>query len=57
MSEERHEEPETRRPQRCARCARAPRDPDDRNTWVTLGEDRICPGCLTLNDQARLRTN
>lgn len=57
MSEERHEEPETRRPQRCARCARAPRDPDDRNTWVTLGEDRICPGCLTLNDQARLRTD
>jgi hypothetical protein len=39
----------------CARCARPPRDPDDRATWVTIDDDRICPGCLTLNDRERLR--
>jgi hypothetical protein len=39
----------------CARCARTPRDPDDRTTWVTIDDDRICPGCLTLNDRERLR--
>jgi hypothetical protein len=39
----------------CARCARPPRDPDDRASWVTIDDDRICPGCLTLNDRERLR--
>ena len=41
----------------CARCARAPRDPDDRTAWVTIDDDEICPGCLTLNDRERLRTD
>jgi hypothetical protein len=39
----------------CARCARTPRDPDDRRSWVTINDDTICPGCLTLNDRERLR--
>jgi hypothetical protein len=41
-------------PFRCARCARLPRDPDDRMAWVTVDDDEICPGCLTLNDRERL---
>ena len=44
-------------PPACARCARAPRDPDDRSTWVTIDDDKICPGCLTLNDRERLRAD
>jgi hypothetical protein len=42
------------RPVICARCVRAPRDPDDRATWVTIADDRICPGCLTQSDRTRL---
>ena len=38
----------------CARCVRAARDPDDRAAWVTIADDRICPGCLTQSDRARL---
>jgi hypothetical protein len=41
-------------PLRCSRCIRAPRDPDDRTTWVTIDDDPICPGCVTLNDRERL---
>lgn len=39
----------------CARCVRAPRDPEDRATWITLDDERICPGCLTQSDLERLR--
>jgi len=39
----------------CARCVRAPRDPEDRATWITLADERICPGCLTQSDLDRLR--
>jgi hypothetical protein len=42
-------------PLRCARCVRTPRDPDDRTTWVTIDDERICPGCLTLHERERLR--
>jgi hypothetical protein len=41
----------------CARCVRAPRDRADRKTWITLADERICPGCLTQNDRERLRTD
>jgi hypothetical protein len=43
------------RPVVCARCVRAPRDPDDRKTWITVADERICPGCLTQSDRERLR--
>lgn len=39
----------------CARCVRAPRDGDDRKAWITLADERICPGCLTQSDRERLR--
>lgn len=55
MSDDRDDIPVTARPLWCARCARTPRDADDRTTWVTIGDDTICPGCLTLNDRERLR--
>jgi hypothetical protein len=41
----------------CARCARPPRDVDDRTAWVTIDDDTICRGCLTLNDRERLRAD
>jgi len=41
----------------CARCARVPRDSADRTAWVTIGDDQICPGCLTMNDHERLRAD
>jgi hypothetical protein len=41
-------------PSRCARCARLPRDADDRMSWVTIDDNQICPGCLTLSDRDRL---
>jgi hypothetical protein len=55
VSDDRGGDDAAARPLLCARCARAPRDPDDRATWVTIAEDWICPGCLTLNDRERLR--
>jgi hypothetical protein len=45
------------RPVLCSRCVRAPRDPVDRTTWITLSDERICPGCLTQSDRERLRTD
>jgi hypothetical protein len=39
----------------CARCARRARDADDRETWATIGEAEICPGCLTLTEVEALR--
>jgi hypothetical protein len=39
----------------CARCTRTPRDADDRTAWVTIDDDRICPGCVTLAENERLR--
>jgi len=55
VSDDRDGEDATARRLLCARCARVPRDPDDRATWVTIDDDRICPGCLTLSDRERLR--
>jgi hypothetical protein len=55
VSADRDDAAATGRPLRCARCARTPRDPDDRTTWVTIDDDKICPSCLTLNDRERLR--
>jgi hypothetical protein len=42
-------------PLRCERCTRAPRDADDRLRWVTIDGDAVCPGCLTMSDDERLR--
>lgn len=39
----------------CARCRRPPRDPDDRASWVTINDDELCPGCLTLAELERVR--
>lgn len=55
MSDDRVEPDAPAQPLFCARCGRMPRDQDDRTTWVTIDDDRICPGCLTLNDRERLR--
>lgn len=33
---------------RCSRCRREPRDDSDYVTWQALGDDTVCPGCLTL---------
>jgi hypothetical protein len=41
----------------CARCARTPRDTDDRLTWITIDDEDVCPGCLSLNDTERLRAD
>jgi hypothetical protein len=41
----------------CTRCTRTPRDTDDRLAWVTIDDDEICPGCLTMNDEERLRND
>jgi len=38
----------------CARCARSARDADDRSTWVTIEDEEVCPGCLTLLETDRL---
>jgi hypothetical protein len=38
----------------CSRCARSARDPDDRSTWVTIDDEEVCPGCLTLLETDRL---
>lgn len=40
----------------CARCARAPRDAEDLFAWVEIDGDEVCPGCLTLGDDERLRS-
>jgi hypothetical protein len=55
MSDERGDIHAAARPLLCARCVRAPRDRDDRTTWVTIDDEQICPGCLTLNERERLR--
>jgi hypothetical protein len=39
----------------CARCRRPPRDRDDRASWVTVNDDTLCPGCLTLAELERVR--
>jgi len=38
----------------CSRCARFERDADDRTTWVTIDDEEVCPGCLTLLETDRL---
>jgi hypothetical protein len=54
MSDEWTEDDAAARPVVCARCVRAPRDPDDRATWITMADERMCPGCLTQSDRERL---
>jgi hypothetical protein len=44
-------------PSLCARCRRPPRDPDDGARWVTINDDTLCPGCLTLAERERLRSD
>jgi hypothetical protein len=44
-------------PPLCARCGRAARDQDDRAAWVTIDDDEICLGCMTLSDRERLRAD
>jgi hypothetical protein len=41
----------------CARCRRPPRDADDRARWVTINDDELCPGCLTLDERERIRSD
>lgn len=41
----------------CARCRRPPRDPDDRASWVIINDDKLCPGCLTLDELGRVRAD
>jgi hypothetical protein len=41
----------------CARCRRPPRDPDDRAGWFTINDDKLCPGCLTLDERERVRAD
>jgi hypothetical protein len=43
-------------PLRCARCTRTPRDADDELAWVVIDDDTVCPGCLTMSDNERLRS-
>ena len=41
-------------PETCSRCARFVRDADDHTTWVTIDDEEVCPGCLTLLETDRL---
>jgi hypothetical protein len=47
-------EPEESTAESCSRCARFARDSDDRSTWVTIEDEEVCPGCLTLLETDRL---
>jgi hypothetical protein len=47
-------EPDERALEACARCARSARDSDDRSNWVTIEDEEVCPGCLTLLETDRL---
>jgi hypothetical protein len=46
--------PEENDVETCARCARSSRDAEDRSTWVTIEDEEVCPGCLTLLETDRL---
>jgi hypothetical protein len=37
--------------------ARTPRDAEDRLSWITIDDNEICSGCLTVSDAERLRTD
>lgn len=39
----------------CIRCARQPRDEEDLASWVSIGMEDVCPGCLTLTEADALR--
>jgi hypothetical protein len=47
-------QPEENGLETCARCARSARDAEDRSTWVTIEDEEVCPGCLTLLETDRL---
>jgi hypothetical protein len=47
-------EPEESSLETCSRCARSARDSDDRTSWVTIDDEEVCPGCLTLLETDRL---
>jgi hypothetical protein len=47
-------EPGEHDPETCSRCARSARDADDLTTWVTIEDEEVCPGCLTLLETDRL---
>jgi hypothetical protein len=38
----------------CSRCARSARDAEDGTAWVTIDDEEVCPGCLTLLETDRL---